>query len=87
MPRPKSKHTDSAWAALLSEAIKDREVLPPGEGWRTMVEIRAQINSGQSKCYSFVQQAVECGKLEKFQGFAQVDGCLRRRVWYRPATK
>jgi hypothetical protein len=83
MPRKPSSGTD-AWAKLLAEAVLRSERLPVGDGWLTVAEICTRHKLGMDRAYSVVRDALQAGKLEKFEGNVRDGSRLRKRVWYRP---
>ena len=77
-----SKPTDD-WAALLEDELKKEGKLPPGKGWLTQREIKAQWNIGYHKLYKMLRSLMAEGKVERFDGHTYTKGRVSTKTWYR----
>lgn len=76
---------DAAWAELFAVNLsREREKKPPGDGWRTRADIEKMLGMGRSWAQSYVKAHIAAGRLERFNGFASVNGIIRNQIWYRP---
>ena len=75
---------DKDWVKVLSGPLKGKS--PKGEGWKTMSEIKDEMDCGICKARRIIKQMIEEGKIESFVGSAQSSSVkdLCRQVWYRP---
>jgi DNA-binding FadR family transcriptional regulator len=83
MPPTKSKPIPKSWAAALQESLEQRGKLPPGEGWKTLAELREEFGMGAAKLRACIRQLREAGMVEEFNGTAMTGGSLNRQIWYR----
>ena len=84
MSLPKSKRTElSKWAALLEKELASREILPPGEGWVTFPELKAELGIGAHRTYKYIERLKNLKKIDVFEGHVLQGNKLKRRVWYR----
>jgi hypothetical protein len=83
MPQPKSKPSKSSWAAAFGAALKTREQLPPGAGWKTIPEIKDELGVGHVKFYQTLKILRAAGRVEHFAGKIMADNKLVRCIWYR----
>lgn len=81
MPRPTSKNID-AWAQLLAESLRSREMRPPGDGWKTFAEVQEYFGTSRKKTYQLLAAGKNCGTVEMFEGRILRDGKLIRHTWY-----
>ena len=82
------KRRDSSIEDWTSELAKSHFVLgkrPPGEGWKTMVELKNELGIGKEKLREWMQVLREQKKLETFTGsdWSETAQVLCRQVWYR----
>ena len=82
MPRSKSSPTKD-WAAAFGAALRNKEQRPPGEGWKTSHELRAQMQVGRCKFYDTLRAMKLAGSVEHFLGTTTTSGKLVRCDWYR----
>ena len=82
MPRKTSPRTDN-WAEAFGTALRQKARHPPGKGWKTSHELRAQMQVGEYKFYKTVRTLKLAGKVEHFIGTTTTSGKLVRCDWYR----
>lgn len=83
MPRKPSQRTDN-WAAAFGAALREKEQRPPGDGWKTSHELRAQMQVGRCKFYDILRTMKLGGRIEHFLGTTTAGGGkLVRCDWYR----
>lgn len=81
-----SKLTDRAWAEIFSHNLStEKQILPTGEGWKTLQQIAVIGGLHQSKASRVISASVKLGKLDVFIGKAiGKSGVANKQVWYRP---
>lgn len=82
MPRSKSSPTKD-WAAAFGAALKSKERLPSGEGWKTSHGLRKEWNVGRVKFYDTLRLMRQAGRIEHFSGQVLIGDKLSRCEWYR----
>lgn len=86
MPRKTSKPTADTWANLLSEAIQQDNDEHPGEGWKTMDELREAFPQiGRCRLYRYVRDKLREGEIESVEKHLLTPNSTRRvrHVFYR----
>ena len=77
---------DIGWAEQLERAHTKKGKQPPGDGWKTFLEINEEMGCGVCKCRRIITEAKNAGELEVFHGSAEspTTSTLCRQIWYRP---
>lgn len=82
---PKSKPTD--WAALLQEAVRDREIRPPeGFHWMTARDLVIKFKVGKCRLHRTLRKLIDLGRMVRFDGMVMKNGKLSKQCFYRIVT-
>ena len=79
-----NERDNKSWIKTLSEIQGSRGNQPKGDGWKTTKELKTIYKCGMCRMYEIINQGLEEGKIEQFQGTApNSTGRMVRRIWYK----
>lgn len=79
----RDKYKDD-WIEAYKAANKKDAIMPNGEGWKRMCQLREYLQIGRDKTRMVVKQLLKEGRVDVFVGSEpDVTGALKKRIWYR----
>lgn len=79
----RDKHKND-WIEAYKDANKKDAIMPQGEGWKRMCELREFLQLGRDKTRMVIKKLQEVNKVDVFVGSEpDVTGALKKRIWYR----
>lgn len=77
---PQASNRSKQWADFAGALSAKEELLPNGDGWKTIREIAKEFKL----TLGGARKAINKVKHERFRGSALQDGFLFSQTWYRP---